>query len=78
MVVRGIIKHVHLYPGQNITIYDVTNRNNKVKYFTSDRCKFEWEYETFTYLMDLKVNSFRCDDSGIEIYAEERKQKHLT
>lgn len=68
MKVRELINHTHLLTGQKTILHDVGQ--TKKTYISVDRYAFEMGSDTVEYLLRLKVNTFRCSDAGIEIYAE--------
>ena len=68
MKVRELINHVHLLAGQKTILHDAGE--TKRTYTSVDRYAFELGSDTVEYLLRLKVNTFRCSNAGIEIYAE--------
>lgn len=68
MKVRELINHAHLLTGQKTVIHDVGE--TKKTYYSSDRYAFDLDSDTVEYLLRLKVNTFRCNGAGLEIYAE--------
>lgn len=68
MKVRELINHAHLLAGQKTILHDMGE--TKKNYTSVDRYAFELDSDTVEYLLRLKVNTFRCNNAGLEIYAE--------
>ena len=69
MKVRELINHAHLLAGQKTILHDVGK--TKKTYISVDRYAFDLDSDTVEYLLRLKVNTIRCSDAGLEIYAEQ-------
>ena len=67
MKVKDIIKKAHLYPGQAVTVNNVTTAET---YKTKNRYSFEHEKVGSAAILNLKVNSFDVSADGLTIWAE--------
>lgn len=68
MKVRELMNHAHLLSGQKTILHD--RGETKKTYTTTDRYRFDLDSDAVEYLLHLKVNTFRCNDAGLVIYAE--------
>ena len=73
MKVKELMRVTHLVDGQHTTVHDV---ETKETFRTYNRYDFNSQYgRPAEYILDMKVNTFRVSDSGIEIYAQASKRK---
>lgn len=67
MKVGELIKKVHLYKGQGITLID---HSTATTFKTCGRYTFDKDSDEIERLMKLKVNTFDVNEDGLRIYAE--------
>ena len=67
MKVNELMKKVHLYKGQSVTLID---HSTATTFKTSGRYAFDIDSEEVERLLKLKVNTFNVNEMGICIHAE--------
>lgn len=66
MKVKELMNHANLLGGQKTILHDYSTQ----KTFTADRCCFGLNSNEVERILKLKVNTFRTNDNGLEIFAE--------